>query len=157
MIVGEPSSGKTTVLRDVAYRLSGEEFNFLRVCIIDERSEIAATCDGSNKKSIGLGCDVLDGYPKAEGMMIALRAMSPDVIICDEIGSDKDVSAIESIANAGTKIIATIHAEGFSQLLKRPQFVKLMRTAAFDVAVVLCGRQTPGKIKEIVSLKRYWR
>lgn len=157
LIVGEPASGKTTVLRDIARKLSGPEFQYLRVCIVDERSEIAATCEGISRKSLGFGCDVLDGYPKADGMMIALRAMSPDVIICDEIGSDSDVAAIESIANAGVKIIATIHADGFSQLLKRPQFINLMHTCAFDLAVILCGKQTPGKIKEIISLKRYWR
>ncbi len=157
LIVGEPSSGKTTVLRDLAGRLSGAEFGYLRVCIVDERSEIAATSEGISKNNLGFGCDVLDGYPKADGMMIALRAMSPDIIVCDEIGSDRDVIAIEGIANAGTKLVASIHAEGFSQLLKRPQFVKLMRTAVFETAVVLKGKESPGKVKEIISLKRYWR
>lgn len=157
LIVGEPSSGKTTVLRDIASRLSGSEFGYLRVCVVDERSEIAATNEGISKNKLGFGCDVLDAYPKAEGMMIALRAMAPDVIVCDEIGSDKDVDAIESVANAGTKLVASIHAECFSQLLKRPQFQKLMRTSAFETAVVLKGRENPGKIKEIIPLKRYWR
>lgn len=157
LIVGEPSSGKTTVLRDVASRLSGTDFDYLRVCVVDERSEIAAISDGISQKSLGIGCDVLDGYPKAEGMMIALRAMSPDVIICDEIGADGDVAAVESVANAGVKIIATIHASSFSQLVKRPQFARLMQTSAFDVAVVLLGKNMPGEIKEIVPLKRYWR
>ena len=60
LIVGEPSSGKTTVLRDIARRLSGAEFGFLRVCIVDERSEIAATSEGVTKNNFGVGCDVLD-------------------------------------------------------------------------------------------------
>ncbi|MBQ7799546.1 MAG: stage III sporulation protein AA [Oscillospiraceae bacterium] len=157
LIVGEPSSGKTTVLRDLAGRLSGSEFNYLRVCVVDERSEIAATSGGISKNKIGVSCDVLDGYPKADGMMIALRAMAPDVIVCDEIGSEKDVVAIESIANAGTKLIASIHAESFSHLLKRPQFQKLMSTSVFETAVVLKGKDNPGKVKDIVPLKRYWR
>ena len=157
LIVGEPASGKTTVLRDIARRLSGADFGFLRVCIVDERSEIAAISDGISKNKLGVGCDVLDAYPKAEGMMIALRAMSPDIIICDEIGSDRDADAIEKIANAGTKIVASIHAESFSQLLKRPQFQRLMATSAFETAVVLGSRETPGKIKEIITLRRYWR
>ena len=157
LIVGEPSSGKTTVLRDIARRLSGEEFGFLSVCIVDERSEIAATSEGMSKNRLGAGCDVLDGYPKAEGMMIALRAMSPDIIICDEIGSEKDTLAIENIVNAGTRIVASIHADSFSGLLKRPQFQRLMATSAFETAVVLSSRETPGKIKEIVPLRRYWR
>ncbi|MEE1279770.1 MAG: stage III sporulation protein AA [Oscillospiraceae bacterium] len=157
LIVGEPSSGKTTVLRDVAKRLSEKEFGYMRVCIVDERGEISATSEGVNRMALGVGCDVLDGYPKAEGMMIALRAMSPDIIVCDEIGSSEDVASIESIANAGVKLIATIHANSFSQLSRRPQFSKLMQISAFDVAVILSGKNNPGKIKEIVSLKRHWR
>ena len=89
--------------------------------------------------------------------MIALRAMSPDIVICDEIGSDKDTIAIESVANAGAKLVASIHAESFSALLKRPQFQRLMATSVFETAVVLGGRDSPGKIKEIVPLRRYWR
>lgn len=157
LIVGEPASGKTTLLRDAALRLSGEEFNFLRVCVVDERKEITSTYDGFAKNKIGVSCDVLDGYPKAEGMMIALRAISPDVIVCDEIGDEKDVYAIQKIANAGVKLLATIHSSSFSKLLKRPQFARLMDIGAFDVAVVLEGKNAPCKIKEIVPLKKYWR
>ena len=157
LIVGEPSSGKTTLLRDAAFRLSSEEFGFLRVCIVDERKEIASTYDGYATNKIGVSCDVLDGYPKADGMMIALRAISPSIIVCDEIGDEKDVYAIQKVANAGVKLLATIHSNSFSQLLKRPQFIRLMDTGAFDVAVVLKGRQAPCRIKEIVPLKKYWR
>ena len=157
LIVGEPASGKTTVLRDLAFRLSGPDFDYRRVCIVDERSEIAAVNLGVSVNKLGAGCDVLDGYPKSDGMLIALRAMSPDVIICDEIGSDSDVYAIENVANAGVKLIATIHAESFSKLTKRPQFQKLMSTGAFDVAAVLSGKHAPGIVREVVSLKRYWK
>ena len=157
LIVGQPSSGKTTVLRDIASRLSGEDFGFLRVCIVDERSEIAATSDGIGRNALCDGCDVLDAYPKAEGMMIALRAMSPDVIICDEIGADTDILAIQNVSNAGTILIASIHADSFSGLLKRPQFQRLMATSVFETAIVLSGRETPGKTKEFIPLKRYWR
>lgn len=157
LIVGEPSSGKTTILRDLASRLSDKEFGYLRVCIVDERGEIAATSGGIASKTLGVGSDVLDGYPKAEGMMLALRSMSPDIIICDEIGGDDDIRAIESIVNSGVKIIATIHSDDFSHLTKRPQFSRLMQTGAFDLAVILKKRNDPGKIKEIIPLKRYWR
>lgn len=157
LIVGEPSSGKTTILRDLASRLSDDEFGYLRVCIVDERGEIAATSGAIASKKLGIGCDVLDGYPKADGMMLALRSMSPDIIVCDEIGGDDDILAIESIVNSGVKIIATIHSDDFSHLAKRPQFSRLMQTGAFDVAVILKKRDTPGKIKEIIPLKRHWR
>ena len=157
LIVGEPSSGKTTILRDIARKISGSDYGFQRVCIVDERSEIASVYSGvSNKKSLQ-NCDILDGYPKAHGMMIALRSLSPDVILCDEIGSYEDVLAIENIANSGVKIIATIHASNMSQLSKRPQFQNLMKTGAFELAIFLSGKNNPGEIKDIISLKKYWR
>ena len=157
LIVGEPSSGKTTILRDLASRLSDKEFGYLRICIVDERGEIAATSCGIASKSLGIGCDVLDGFPKAEGMMLALRSMSPDIIVCDEIGGDEDIKAIENIVNSGVNIIATIHSDDFSHLTKRPQFSRLMQTGAFDLAIILKRRDNPGKIKEIIPLRRYWR
>lgn len=157
LIVGEPASGKTTLLRDIALRLSSEEFGFLRVCVVDERKEIASTYDGYATNKIGISCDVLDGYPKSDGMLIALRAISPSIIVCDEIGDEKDVLAIQKVANAGVKLLASIHSNSFSQLLKRPQFIRLMDTGAFDVAVILEGKNAPCKIGEIVPLKKYWR
>lgn len=157
LIVGEPASGKTTMLRDAAFRLSSEDFGFLRVCIVDERKEIAISHNSYTANKIGVSCDILDGYPKADGMMIALRALSPDIIVCDEIGDEKDVYAIQKVANAGVKLLATIHADSFSKLTKRPQFLRLMDTGAFDVAVVLEGKHSPCKIREIVPLKKYWR
>lgn len=157
LIIGEPTSGKTTVLRDLSTRIGGFEFGFKRVCIIDERSEIDPIETLDRKNNIGTSCDVLRGYPKGEGMLIALRALSPDVIVCDEIGSENDVFAIEKISNCGVKLIATIHANNISELLKRPQFESLMRTGAFDVGVILSGKNNPGKISEILSLKKYWR
>lgn len=157
LIIGEPASGKTTVLRDLSLRLSGAEFGFKRVCVVDERGEIDICNIFNNKKQFGISCDILKGYPKNEGMLIALRSLSPEVIVCDEVGCDNDVHAIEKIANSGVKLFATIHANSISELSKRPQFEELMRTGAFEVGVVLLGRSSPGNISEIVSLKKYWR
>ncbi len=157
LIIGEPSSGKTTLLRDLATRISGEEFGFMRVSVVDERSEIAKTSSASNYKSLGVGCDVLDGFPKSEGMIIALRAMGPDVIICDEIGKEEDVFAIQNVSNSGVVIIASIHSSSISELIRKPQFNKIIKTGAFEIAVVLKGKAAPGEISEIVSLRRFWK
>lgn len=156
LIVGEPSSGKTTLLRDAACRLAGADFGYQRVCIIDERREILSA-GGMGTNLNYAGCDLLDGYPKSKGMMIALRTLSPDIIACDEIGGQEDVVALEKVANAGVKLLATIHADSFSQLIKRPQFEDMMHIGAFDTAVVLAGKSQPCKIKDIVTLRKYWR
>lgn len=150
LIVGEPSSGKTTILKDISLKLAGKDFGFLIVSVIDERCEIF-------NSHLSVGCDVFNGYPKSEGMITALRSMGPDVIICDEIGKDEDIYAIETVSNSGVKIISSIHASSFYQLTKKPQFSKLMKTGAFEYAVILKGRREPGRIKDIISLKKFWR
>ena len=153
IIAGEVSSGKTTLLRDLSRKLSSKEFDFLRVSILDQRGEIASMYNGINQNTLGVSCDVFDAYPKAEGMMTALKTMSPDVIVCDEIGEDSDIKAIKSVVNSGVKIISTIHASSFEELKKRKQFVEIYNTSAFDYVVVLEGKDKPCKIKEIVSLR----
>ena len=88
--------GKTTVLRDIARQLSNGVFGAQgkRVCIIDERAEIAGAVNGVAQLDVGLRTDVLDACPKAQGMMMALRSLSPEVLITDELGSEEDAAAV---------------------------------------------------------------
>lgn len=138
LIVGAPLSGKTTVLRDIT-RLLGEKH---KVALIDSRGELAACHDGAPQLDIGLNTDVLSGYPKSEGMEIALRTLSPEVIICDEIGND--IRAIEQCIHCGVKLIATIHASSIEELSKRRDTAELI--GAFDCIAVLRGK---GQISEL--------
>lgn len=114
LLAGKPLSGKTTVLRDLARRL-GERH---RVVLIDSRNELSASVRGTPSFDIGLNTDVLCGCEKSEGIMLAIRSLSPEVIICDEIGDDE--AAIEQAMFCGVKIIASAHAESIEQLKKRP-------------------------------------
>lgn len=146
LICGAPSTGKTTLIRDVARRLS-TDCGF-KVCVVDERGELAATQNGIAQNDLGF-CDILDGYPKSIGIEQALRCMSPDYIVCDEIGSRNDFDAIENMLNCGVKFIATIHCDSKKSLLKRKNIVELLRMNAFEKAVFLESRQNAGKIKSI--------
>lgn len=138
LIVGAPLSGKTTVLRDLT-RLLGERH---KVALIDSRNELAACHDGTPQLDVGLNTDVLSGYPKSEGMEIALRTLSPEIIICDEIGND--ISAIEQCIHCGVKLIATAHASSLEELSKRRDTAGLI--GSFDCIAVLCGK---GQIAEL--------
>lgn len=93
LILSPPQHGKTTLLRDLARQIStgsprGREGNRpgLKVGIVDERSEIAGSRRGIPAFDVGPRTDILDGCPKAEGMMMMIRSLSPDVLIADEIG-----------------------------------------------------------------------
>lgn len=73
------------------------EINFSsKTCgVVDERGEIAAVYKGIPQNDIGKFTDVITNVPKPIGISILIRSMSPDIIVCDEIGSNKDIKAIE--------------------------------------------------------------
>lgn len=140
LIISEPNGGKTTLLRDIARHIAKER----KVAIIDERSEIAATKGGLAQFDVGEHTDVLDGFSKSDGIVRALRSLSPDVIITDEIGTDEDIKAIQDILKGGVKIIASIHAECLDDVKeKKKELISL-----FDLAIVLQKRE----VRECIRL-----
>ena len=141
LITGAPASGKTTVLRDLA-RIIGDRH---RVCILDERGEIAAVRNGIPQFSVGTQTDIFDGYPKAEGIAIAVRVMSPEYLICDEIGDAAETAQLLQSLHTGVKIIASAHAGSLAEVHQRPQLRSLMQAGVFRYAVLLgsgaqCGQ-----------------
>jgi len=150
LLAGPPSSGKTTILKDIAKQLAGGYYGYnVKVAVVDERGELGAVYAGESKNDLGISCDVLDGYPKAQGMMQAIRCLSPDLIICDEIGTEQEARAVESCLNAGVRVIASVHAAGKEELRNRPSVRRLLATGAFDSIVLLKGRGAPGVIKAV--------
>lgn len=146
LLAGPPSSGKTTILRDIARQLSsGKNGSIKKVTVVDERGEIAGTYLGVPQNDLGLCCDVLDGYPKAEGIMQAVRALSPQFIICDELGTEDEAAAVEQGLNAGAAMIASIHAGNIEELLKRRQAEALLKTGAFK-NIAMLGGERPGSV-----------
>lgn len=144
MIAGSPCTGKTTLLRDLACRLAGRG---LRVVIADERGELAME-PGSRVDRL---CDVLRGYPKAEGILQAVRALSPDVVVFDELGTRAEAEAVTAGINAGVRVICSIHAGSFAELAAKPQIVPLLRLGVFDRFALLRGREQPGQVRTVIS------
>ncbi len=120
LIAGEPSSGKTTMLRDLC-RLLGNKY---KLSVIDERSEIAACFEGVPQNNVGLNTDVFDGYPKAKGLETAVRVMSPEMIVFDEVGSSEEIDFISYAMTCGVKICASIHSSSIDDIKRKLPFWK---------------------------------
>ena len=141
IIAGKPMSGKTTVLRDLC-RIIGSRN---KLAVIDTRSEIAAAYNGQPQNDIGIYTDVLNGYPRSEGMEIAIRTLSPEYIACDEITGESDFAALS--LNSGVKLIFTAHWVDMDQARNTP----LAKSGAISHIVLLGGRL--GQITERLVLK----
>lgn len=154
IIISPPKCGKTTMIRDMARNFSK---NF-KVCIIDERSEIGGLCLGKSSLDLGIRTDILDNCPKAQGIMMAIRSMSPDVIICDEIGNLKDMESILTAICCGIKIITTIHGKDENDLFERPVFKDILKNNAFKKGIILKGNEVGqvGYIYDFDSKKKTW-
>lgn len=147
LLAGAPASGKTTILRDIARQLSsGICGNIKKVTVVDERGELAGTYMGIPQNDLGVCSDVLDGYPKAQGILQAVRSLSPEYIICDELGTSDEVRAVEQGLNAGVSIISSIHAGSIEEFIRRRQAVALLETGAFGYVAILDGHEHPGTI-----------
>ena len=64
--------------------------------------------------------DVLDCCPKAEGMIMLIRSMSPQVVAVDEIGTAEDIHAIEYAMQCGCKLIASVHGMDMEEAARKP-------------------------------------
>ena len=136
LIVSPPLGGKTTLLRDLIRQISwgipSLGFSGLKVGVVDERSEIAACSAGVPQVDLGPRTDILDGCPKAEGMMMLVRSMSPQVIATDELGHGEDAEAIGEALHAGVKVLATAHGHSLDSLRRRPSLAHILAGGIFQ-------------------------
>ena len=121
IIISPPGCGKTTLLRDMIRILS----QHYTISVIDERSEIGSCYLGEIQNDLGVRTDILDACPKTDGMLMALRTLSPQIIAVDEIRTLEDAAAIKNITNSGVKIICTLHGKNLTDIKNR-EFIKAM-------------------------------
>lgn len=142
LILSPPGYGKTTFLRECIRQLSDSG---KRVSVADERGELAAVHRGVPQFDLGKESDIMSGVPKAQAVMMLLRAMNPQIIAMDEISSPEDVEAAETVSGCGVRLIATAHAADKSELYRRPVYKRLLELGVFKNTVVIenrCGRRS---------------
>lgn len=148
LIISPPRCGKTTLLRDLIRQISDGN-KWVKGCtvgVVDERSELAGCYHGIPQNQMGMRTDVLDGCPKAEGMLMLVRSMSPQVIAVDEIGAPEDVQAIKYAMHCGCRMIATVHGETLEEIQRKPLFEQLVKERCFERYVVLQNETHVGEI-----------
>jgi stage III sporulation protein AA len=151
LIISPPRCGKTTLLRDVIRQLSDGDITRtgITVGVVDERSEIGACYMGVPQNELGIRTDILDCCPKAKGMLMLIRSMSPRVIAVDEVGSKEDIEAIEYVMNCGCKLIATVHGNSIDDIRTKPILGTLVKERLFERYIVLNNLGGVGNIAEI--------
>ncbi|MFD1018712.1 stage III sporulation protein AA [Thalassobacillus hwangdonensis] len=139
LIVGPPQSGKTTLLRDITRSISSgwKSATPKKVAVIDERSELGACVHGVPQLDLGKRTDVMDACPKSDGMMMMIRSMSPEVLVVDEIGHQRDVDALKEAINAGVTLLCTVHGHSWEEVQKRPSIQSLLNEHVFERFIIM--------------------
>lgn len=149
LLLSPPGGGKTTLLRDLTRLLSdGVCAAPLRVGLCDDRGEVAALWEGKPQFDVGRRTDVLEGCPKAQGLMLLLRGMDPQVLACDEVTDPADCAALERCGNCGVRLLASVHAREKKDLFHKPLYRELVRRCGFKKAVILRRQGTPRYLVE---------
>lgn len=153
MIIAPPRCGKTTVLRDLI-RLVSDGNALVKGCtvgVVDERSEIGGCYMGAPQNHLGIRTDILDCCPKAEGMIMLIRSMAPQVIAVDEIGAPEDVHAIEYAMHCGCKMLSSVHGDSFEEIRKKPCLMELTGRKRFERYVILGNEPHAGTVKDVLD------
>ena len=153
LVLSPPQMGKTTLIRDMVRQISdgSDGAPGLKVGLIDERSEIAGMHQGLPSFDIGIRTDVLDACPKAEGIILMIRSLSPP-----GGGHRRDRQAggyreaIGEALNTGVDVIVTAHARTLEEALKRPILLRALKKDLFERILVLGDSLGVGTLERVL-------
>lgn len=116
LVLGSPGTGKTTMLREIARILSSELGK--RVVVVDTSNEIGGE-GNSPHPAIGRArrIQVPPTKQQHDVMIEAVENHNPQVIIIDEVSTEQESIAVQTIAQRGVQIIATAHGKLLEDLI----------------------------------------
>lgn len=151
LIVSSPGAGKTTMLRDIACKLSND-FNISNIMLIDERFELAGWGENFN---LGKNIDVMRGSGKKFGFYEAIKVMNPSVIIADEITNESDIDGIKFAIKSGVSVVVSIHAGSIDDLKIKPYFAEILKEKYFERIVLLSKRNGVGTVEGVFDENQF--
>ena len=136
LVLSKPGNGKTTLLRDLAVNLSSpctiqKNTKIFRVCVIDQREEIKIGQVFENSCADFLCC-----ADKEFCINLATRVLTPEIIICDEIGTCKEAEQILASVFSGVIFIASAHAQSIKEAQDK-KHIKLLILKTMLIVLVL--------------------
>ncbi|MDP7612917.1 MAG: AAA family ATPase [Dehalococcoidia bacterium] len=125
LILGRPGVGKTTILRETARMLAGDGNK--RVVIVDTSNEIAGDGDIPHP-AIGKSrrLQVENTGLQHKVMIEAVENHMPEVVVIDEMSTDKEALAARTIAERGVQLVATAHGNTLDNLISNPTLSDLV-------------------------------
>lgn len=120
--------------------------------VVDERSEIGGCYRGVPQNQLGMRTDILDKLPESRRNDDAwCGPMAPEVIAADEIGTAKDVEAIEYAMHCGATMLTTVHGSGMDEIREKPLVSNLVKERCFARYVVMKSGKHVGEIEGIYN------
>lgn len=150
LCVSPPNCGKTTFLRALAQGLSDIYSDFaMRVCIIDEREEIYNRSFFEN-----CICDVISGVPKFLSAQNAVRSMSPQVLVFDEIRNEEESEMLCRAYSGGIYVAASVHGNRINDVMSKKYIRLAVENGVFSTLYFINrnGCKIQGRIVNINNL-----
>ena len=150
LILSPPGAGKTTLLRDLVRLLS--QAGIGNISVVDERFELAACHEGVPQNDLGQTTDIYAGFDKTTGCMQAIRTMSPQLLVVDEIGSKEDGEILSYAMRCGIQLLATMHGEDSKKYAWLKEHVTSFAQLEFErIIEVICTPE--GRCYRVVDQK----